>query len=320
MKNKVTDLSGKTVVITGGAGFIGSHVVKLLLQKDIKVIVVDIELKKNSFFLREKLHKQSILEICDVRDRKGIFEIFRKYMPDYVIHFAATTLVTDAYALPHDAIETNVMGTVNILEAVRTISKSKGVLVASSDKAYGKTTVKYTENTALKGDHPYDVSKSSADLISQAYFKTYNLPVVVTRFGNVYGEGDIHFERLIPGICEAVIKNKPLMIRSDGKFVRDYVYVKDIANGCLHLLERIVEVKGEAFNFSSEDNLTVLKTIAIAEKILNRKILYKILNNTKNEIPYQHLDDSKVRELGWKNTHTLDSTMRGILQWYETIL
>ncbi|EKD86451.1 MAG: NAD dependent epimerase/dehydratase family [uncultured bacterium] len=196
----------------------------------------------------------------------------------------------------------------------------KGVIVASSDKAYGKTEKPYTEETPLKGDHPYDVSKSSADLISQTYFKTYNLPVVITRFGNVYGEGDLHMDRIIPGICEALIRDETFVIRSNGKYVRDYLYVKDVVDGYLLLANSLEKTIGEAYNFSSSDKLSVLELIKLAEKVFGKKIKYVIKNNAKNEIPYQHLNDQKIRSLGWKNEYTLEKALPGVLDWYSKIL
>ena len=212
------------------------------------------------------------------------------------------------------------MGTVNILEAVRRNKKIKGIIAASSDKAYGKSQKAYTEESPLRGDHPYDVSKSSMDLICQSYFATYNLPIAITRFGNVYGEGDLHFDRIIPGICKTVIKNEVLDIRSDGTYIRVYLYVKDVVNGCITLLESIDTIHGEAFNFSSKDNLSVVDVIKKAEQILGVKIPYKILDIAKNEIPYQHLNDAKIRSLGWRSKYSLSKTLLSIMEWYRVIL
>ncbi|MCL4415603.1 MAG: NAD-dependent epimerase/dehydratase family protein [Actinobacteria bacterium] len=175
----------------------------------------------------------------------------------------------------------------------------------------------YTEESPLRGDHPYDVSKSSMDLICQTYYKTYGTPVVITRFGNVYGEGDLNYSRIIPGICEAILKKKILNLRSDGNYIRDYLYVKDVVDGYIFLLKNIEKVKGEAFNFSSKDSLSVLDLIKKTEKILNIKIKYKILNNAKNEIPYQHLNDKKIRNLGWENNHSLENALIDVLEWYK---
>ena len=154
-------------------------------------------------------------------------------------------------------------------------------------------------------------------LIAQTYYKTYGLPVVVTRFGNVYGEGDLHLNRIIPGICEAIVKDKLLLIRSNGKYIRDYIYVKDVVNGYIFLLRNIKKTVGEAFNFSSRDTFSVLELIRHVEKIFKKKIPYKILNNAKNEIPYQHLNDKKIKKIGWKQNYSIRKTAKSILTWYS---
>ena len=310
-------LAGKTILVTGGAGFIGGHLVEELLKGGASLIVIDIELNPRSNFILNKLDKKVELELVDIRDREKVLKVFTKYNPDYVFHLAAEPIVKEAYTNPHKTFETNIMGTVNVLEAARINGKVKGIIVASSDKAYGKTDKAYTEESPLRADHPYDVSKTCADLISQAYFATYGLPVVVTRFGNVYGEGDLHFGRIIPDICESIIKKKVLRIRSDGTYVRDYIYVKDVVNGYSLLLKNIDRIHGEAFNFASLDNLSVLEVIKKSEKSIGVKINYEILDIAKNEIPYQHLDDTKVKKLGWKNKYNLENTLKKVYSWYK---
>ncbi len=310
----------KSVLVTGGAGFIGSHVVELLLNKNYKIIVADIQKPGKTYFFLRQLETKVDYRCIDIANQKSIQSLFADGQPDYVFHLAALSTVGEAYENPRKAFQINIMGTVNILEECRKNMGIKGIIVASSDKAYGKTKETYTEDSPLKGDHPYDVSKSSEDLIAQTYHKTYGLPVIVTRFGNVYGEGDLHFDRIIPGICKAVITGRPLAIRSDGTYVRDYVYVKDVAFGYIFLMEKSGEVKGEVFNFSSNDTYSVRNLIEIAEKSLGVTIPYKILNTAKNEIPYQHLDDVKVRKLGWRNKFTLELTIKSIIEWYRSIV
>ena len=144
-------------------------------------------------------------------------------------------------------------------------------------------------------------------------------PVIVTRFGNVYGEGDFHFGRIIPDICKAVIKSETLLLRSDGTYVRDYLYVGDVVDGYIFLMKNLNKTIGEAFNFSSKDTLSVLALVKKAEKILNTKIKYKILNTAKNEIPYQHLKDKKIKKLGWKSNFGLENTLEKVLIWYKNI-
>lgn len=313
-------LKEKKIIVTGGTGFIGSHLVEQLVNLGADVLVIDIVRHKSSYFATQKLQKKVTLKLIDIAEREKIKKLFQKFQPNYVFHLAAEAIVEAAYEDPFRTFQTNVMGTVSILEASRTVKSLKGVIVASSDKAYGKTKEAYTEKSPLQGDHPYDVSKSATDLIAQTYFKTYGLPVVVTRFGNVYGEGDLHMNRIIPGICEAIIKNKQLLIRSNGKYVRDYLYVNDVVDGYLFLLKNIKNIQGEAFNFSSKDTLSVVDLIKKAEKILKTDIPYKILNTAKNEIPYQHLDDRKVKKLGWKNVYTLQDSFPKVISWYTEIL
>lgn len=313
-------VKGKTILVTGGAGFIGSHLVKELIKRKAKVIVVDIVIHPQSFFLSEKLKQEVIYKNIDIRNKEKVSRFFIKTKPDYVFHLAAEPIVGVSYKNPYDTFMTNVIGTVNILEAVRKVKNTKAIIVASSDKAYGKTEKPYAEDSPLHGDHPYDVSKSCTDLIAQTYYRTYKLPVIITRFGNVYGEGDIHFERIIPGICKSVIQNQRLDIRSDGTYIRDYIYVKDVAYAYLFLLEKHKGIIGEAFNFSSNDTFSVLKLINKLESVMNTRIPYKILNNAKNEIPYQHLEDSKIKKLGWKNRYAMEQTIPDILSWYRKVL
>lgn len=319
VKNK---FAGKNVLVTGGTGFVGSHLVEELVNLGARVITTFEYRDPNSYFEMKGFNEKVIMAQVDIANFEGIMDLVTKFEVDYIFHLAAQAIVTTAYANPLKTIKSNVIGTTNVLESARLYPKVKAVVVASSDKAYGKLDAgkyTYTEIDPLRGDHPYDVSKSATDLISKMYFKTYNVPVVVTRFGNIYGEGDNNFSRIIPAIMLAIIKNETLELRSDGKAVRDYLYVKDVVNGYLMLAEKINEVKGEAFNFGSDDTLSVIELIEEFEKALRIKVPYKVLNITKNEIPYQSLSYSKIRRLGWKNQENIMDTAKGILAWYKDI-
>ena len=306
-----THFSSARILVTGGTGLIGSHLVEELLKHDVKIVVPFRHTRKKSYLFTQHLDRKITLEKVDITNKKKLSQLVSSYKVDYIFHLAAQTTVVNAFLNPYHTLKNNILGTVHILEAAKQHKHVRGVIVASSDKAYGKTKKAYTEESPLKGDHPYDVSKSSADLITQMYFKTYNLPVVVTRFGNVYGEGDLNFDRIIPGICRAIITNKALDIRSDGTYV---------ARGYVTLLHNIDQIHGEAFNFSSKETFSVLELIEKVEYILGINVSHAIQNSAHNEIPFQHLDDKKIRKLGWKNNNDLNSAIKKILQWYSAIV
>ncbi|MFZ5845323.1 MAG: NAD-dependent epimerase/dehydratase family protein [Patescibacteria group bacterium] len=313
-------LTGKNILVTGGTGFVGSHLVEALLDGGARVVVPYRSLDPFSYFATQKLGDRVIMAIGDLKDFNRIFDIIVKYEIEYIFHLAAQAIVTTAYHDPLETIAANVLGTTHVLEAARRYPGIKGVLVASSDKAYGKSSRAYREDDPLRGDHPYEASKAAADLIALAYFKTYNLPVVVTRFGNIYGPGDLNFNRIIPGIMKTLNTGETLVLRSDGTYKRDYVYVKDVVSGYLFLLEKIDKTKGEAFNLSSDDNLSVIDLIKKAEKVLAKKIPYKIANTAINEIPYQHLEYSKIRKLGWRPRFNLSLGLHETYGWYKKTL
>ena len=313
-------LIGKHILVTGGTGFVGSHLVKALVARHARVVVPFRALDPRSYFATEKLSNKATLVSCDLKDKERVFDIVSKYEIEYMFHLAAQAIVTTAFENPVETIESNVLGTTYIAEAARRFSHVKGVIVESSDKSYGKSKKPSIETDPLRGDHPYEVSKSSMDLIANAYAKTYHVPLVITRFGNIYGEGDLNFSRIIPGIMKAVITKETLVLRSDGSYVRDYIYVDDVVSGYLFLLNRMDTVKGEAFNLSSDMSYSVVDLLKKTMRVLKRKIPYRIENSAENEIPYQHLNRDKITGLGWKPTHTLRDTLPQIFRWYKSVL
>ncbi len=314
-------LSGKNILVTGGAGLVGGHLVEKLLSLGARVFVLDIIVKPKSYFESQRLQEKAKLILQDVRDCAKLKEIVLAENISYIFHLAAQAIVPLAFEDPVLTLDTNIMGTVNVLEAARLIPSIKAVIVASSDKAYGKDCDDATEDQALFGDHPYDVSKSAADLICTAYFKTYGIPVTVSRFGNIFGPGDLNFNRIIPGMIKAAINNEVLELRSDGSFKRDYVYVKDVVDGYVCLAEQIDRSKGEAFNLSSGFNFSVLSLIEKISKVIGQKIEYKIMNNQKNEIPEQSLNFDKVEKvLGWKPKYNFEEGVLETYSWYKEYL
>jgi len=311
----------KNILVTGGTGFVGSHLAEELVKQKANVVTTFISNSPRSYFFTRGLHKKVKMALVDIEDFEKIYDLIVKNNIEIIFHLGAQALVESAYYNPKRTLSTNIMGTVNILETARLYPKVKAVIVASSDKAYGKgLNEKYKETDPLRGDHPYEVSKSAADLIVTSYFKTYKLPVVTTRFGNIYGEGDLNFSRIIPGIMKSVVSSQELEIRSNGKYVRDYLYVKDVVSGYLLLANNIEAAKGQAFNFGSDETLSVVEVIKICEKVLKKKVKYRILNTAKNEIPFQSLDFSKVKKtLGWNPRYGIKKEIIKIKKWYENI-
>lgn len=258
----------------------------------------------------------------ELEDFPLVLRALNEYEIDSVFHLGAQTIVGTANRSALSTFEANIKGTWCLLEAARLAGpRIERVLVASSDKAYGEhEKLPYTEDAPLQGRHPYDVSKSCADLISLSYFHTYRTPVAVTRCGNLYGGGDLNFNRLIPGTIRSALRDESPLIRSDGTFVRDYFYVRDAVDAYLQLAERVPEsgFAGEAFNFGTE---TPLSVIEMAERVLGaigKSLPLTIQNQASNEIPRQYLDCTKARQrLSWRPTHTLEASLIETVEWYR---
>ena len=312
----------RPVLVTGGTGLLGSWLVGRLagVGADITCLVRDwvpqSELIKSGLFSQVKVVRG------DVRDIRVLDRILSEYEIDTVFHLAAQTIVTIANRNPLLTLESNIAGTWNLLEACRRNTRVKQIIVASSDKAYGdQEDLPYDENTPLQGQHPYDVSKSCADLVSHMYAKSFELPVCVTRCGNFYGGGDLNWNRIIPGTVRSVLRGQAPIIRSDGKFIRDYFYVEDGANAYMVLAQLMAEkpeLKGEAFNFSNELQVSVLDLVEKILKLMKSDLQPVILNEASNEIRHQYLSAAKARKkLNWKPLFTLDEGLDKTIKWYQ---
>lgn len=313
---------GKNVFLTGASGMVGGHIAQKLVSCNANVIALARSRDPKAYFYSEKLDKKIVLAYGDLKDFQRICDILTRYEIETILHLGAQPIVGTALINPIETFRTNVEGTVNILEGARKSPLVKQVVVASSDKAYGKSAkLPYTEDMALRGDAPYEVSKSCADLISLSYAETYNMPITVTRFGNIYGPGDLNFNRIVPGAIRAGLADSVLDIRSDGKMIREYLYVEDVANGYLMLAENIKKTKGEAFNFSSGERLMVMEVVEKIGKMMRKKIKTKILNIAKNEIYEQYLSSNKVRKLlGWKAEYNFEKGLKVTIPWYKQLL
>ncbi len=311
--------------VTGGTGLVGSWLVKRLVKSGADVVCLVRDWIPQSELVRSGLIEKVKVVRGDVRDREVLERALGEYEIDTVIHLAAQTIVTIANRNPLSTFETNIAGTWNVLEAARRSPKVKQLVMASSDKAYGdQETLPYDEKTPLQGQHPYDVSKSAADLIASAYAKSYDLPVVITRCGNFYGGGDLNWNRIIPGAIRSILRGQRPVIRSDGQYIRDYFYVEDGAAAYMLLAEQLAanrSLVGESFNFSNETQVTVLEIVQKILHSMGSDLKPEILNEASNEIRRQYLSAEKARRLlDWKPLFNLDEALKLTIDWYKDFL
>jgi len=315
----------RSVFVTGCTGLLGSWMTQELVNRGAKVVGLVRDWVPQSRLFTEGLSQKIVTVYGRVEDIATLERTLSEYEIDTVFHLAAQTIVGVANREPLGTFEANIKGTWNLLEACRRVGGVSRIVVASSDKAYGDQEIlPYDETTPLQGEHPYDVSKSCADLICRTYFVSYNLPVCVTRCGNFYGGGDLNFNRIVPGTIRSILRGERPIIRSDGSYIRDYFYVKDGVLAYLHLAEQMErqEIWGEAFNFSNELQITVLELVEKIIGLMDRKDLEAlILNQVKNEIIHQYLSAQKARRLlNWEPEYSLDEALKETIDWYRRFL
>lgn len=312
----------KRVLVTGATGLVGSWLIQRLLNEGASVTALILDSDPLSELFRSgNISKISVVN-GDLADYSAVNRSVVNLENEYIFHLGAQTIVGTALINPVDTFISNIQGTWNVLEATRN-SKGlvKSVMVASSDKAYGTAkTLPYSESMPLHGVGPYDVSKSCTDLIAQSYGKTYQLPIVIARCGNIYGGGDLNWSRIVPGSMRSLLSDQTPIIRSNGKFIRDYIYVEDAVDAYMHMADAASATKilGEAYNFSRNEPISVLEIYrAISEEVKEKYIAPKVLDSVKSEIINQYLDSTKAREeLGWVSKISLTEGLRRTHQWY----
>jgi CDP-glucose 4,6-dehydratase len=316
----------RNVFVTGASGLLGSALTEELVRRGANVVCLLRDWVPDSRLISGGLLSRVRVVQGSLEDLAVLLRAINEHEIDTVFHLGAQTIVGTANRSPLSTFEANIRGTWNLLEACRICPRLvERVVVASSDKAYGAhERLPYTEDVPLQGRHPYDVSKSCADLISLSYHHTFGTPVAVTRCGNLFGAGDLNFNRLIPGTIRSALRGEPPVVRSDGTFVRDYFYALDAVDAYLQLAERMPaeEFNGQAFNFGTETPLSVLELVERILRIMGREHLQPVvLNQAAHEIPHQFLDCSKARRLmGWRPTRTLDQALRETVEWYGAYL
>lgn len=315
----------RSTLVTGAAGLVGSWLVRRLLDLGASPVCLVRDWVPQSELVRARLIERVRVVSGDVRYHALLERVLGEYEIDTVIHLAAQTIVPIANRNPISTFETNVAGTWALLEACRRSPAVKQIVVASSDKAYGdQDELPYDEETPLRGRHPYDVSKSCADLIAQTYATTYGLPVAITRCGNFYGGGDLNWNRIVPGTIRSILRNERPVIRSDGKGIRDYFYVEDGAAAYTLLAERLAAdpgLRGQAFNFSNESPITALELVQQILALMGSNLEPDIRNEASNEIRHQYLSAAKARALlRWSPEFDLQRGLAKTIRWYQELL
>jgi CDP-glucose 4,6-dehydratase len=312
----------RPVFVTGATGLVGGWLVKRLLEAGADVVCLVRDWVPQSELVRIRLMERVKVVRGDVCDQTLLERALGEYEIDTVIHLAAQTIVGVANRNPVATFQTNIQGTWSLLEACRRSPQVRQIVVASSDKAYGdQEALPYTEEAPLQGRHPYDVSKSCADLIAHTYAHSFGLPVVITRCGNFYGGGDLNWNRIVPGTIRSILRGQRPVIRSDGNYIRDYFYVEDGAAAYMLLAERLAEnpaLRGEAFNFSNELQMTVLELVQEILRRMGSALTPEIRCEASNEIRHQYLSAEKARRvLGWRPLFTLDEGLERTIAWYR---
>ncbi len=316
----------RNVFVTGASGLLGSWLVEELIGQGANAVCLIRDWVPGSRLLDAGILDRATIVRGELEDYLLLLRALNEYEIDSVFHLGAQTIVGTSHRSALSTFEANVRGTWNLMEACRSNSrKLERIVIASSDKAYGShSRLPYTEDMPLRGQYPYDVSKSCAELISFSYYHTYQLPIAVTRCGNLFGGGDLNFNRLIPGTIRSALNDKSPIIRSDGKFIRDYFYVRDAVNAYITLAERLPDedFKGEAFNFGNEDPLSVMGLVNLVLGLMEKSNLEpRVLNEATHEIYAQYLDCTKAKQmLNWQPKFTIEDGLNETITWYQQYL
>ncbi len=314
----------RSVLVTGGTGMVGSWLVKALLETGARVAVLVLDADPQSELYRSgDIQRVSVVSGA-LEDIAALERAVAIHAADTVFHLGAQTIVGTAHRAPLVTFEANIRGTYNLLEACRRqAGLVRRLIVASSDKAYGEQVLPYVETAPLQGRHPYEVSKSCADLLAQCYHHTYGLPVAIARCGNIYGGGDLNWSRIVPGTIRDFLNGRRPVIRSDGQSKRDYLYVKDVVRAYLLLAGALEKpgVAGRAFNFGDESPLTVLQMVAHLQRLMGCEALEPtVRNDARGELADQWLSAALARDvLGWQPRFTIDTGLRETIAWYRTL-
>jgi CDP-glucose 4,6-dehydratase len=322
----------KKVFITGINGFIGGNLTKSLLAHGATVYGLIRNEKRDSFLYIENLADKVCLIRGELTDKELMTRIISEEQINIVFHLAAQVEVGVGITNPYLTFETNIRGTYTLLESVRICPKTiEAFVVASSDKAYGsypKDQMPYKEDYPLRPRYPYDISKACADLIAQAYAtELYKLPVVITRFSNIYGPGQLNFSAIMPDAITSALGYTKFVPRGNGKMVRDFIYVEDVVNLYLRIGESLAsnpdKIRGEIFNAGTNSPISVKEVLeaiyTIAQNPQDLDVVISLMKDKKTagEIDCQYMDYKKVYQyFYWKPKYTFKEGLKKTIQWY----
>jgi CDP-glucose 4,6-dehydratase len=305
----------RRVFVTGATGLVGQWLTRALIAKGANLVLL---VRDGVPVMFDFAHSCNIIR-GDVTDQPLMERILNEYDVEAIYHLAAMSIVQYGNELPREAYRTNVLGTVSLLEAARNVKPGARIAIASSDKAYGEADhLPYTEDTPLRGRNPYDCSKTCQDLIAQSYQLTQGLNVAISRCGNIYGGGDLNWNRLIPNTIRRLIRGDAPVVYGTGDETRDLFYVEDVVAAYLTLIER--NASGP-YNFSTGEELTVRSVIETICRLMDKPVHYQTLNQMRGQIPNQVLDSTRARtELGWQPLYSLEDGLRLTIEWYREYL
>jgi CDP-glucose 4,6-dehydratase len=317
------ELTGRSVLVTGAYGLLGSWLVSALLDAGANVVAVRRDDTAISPLELTGLAERVNVVHGDICAEGLVARALNEYDVDSVFHLAAQTLVRTANRGPQATFETNIRGTWTVLEACR-LHGTERVIVASSDKAYGPhAELPYREDFALQPRYPYDVSKAAADLLARSYWHTWQLPVAVTRFANLYGGGDTNRSRLVPEAVTAALAGRAPVLRSDGSPERDFLYVEDAVAAYLAIWDALAPAQGaagEAFNAGGGRPHRVLDVVELVCRLADTGVSPDVqgAGTPAGEIDRQWVDYSKLKGLtGWEPRVDLEEGLRRTLEWHR---
>jgi CDP-glucose 4,6-dehydratase len=316
----------KSVLITGISGFLGAHLAEILTNKGAHVVGIVHDLKKNNYLGIKGLDKR--IDVCqaNILNHNRMREIITNYDIKYIFHCAAESIVQKCTVDPLGVFNTNIMGTVSLLEAARVVGGVEGIMCMESDKTYGSFDSKdlpYKEDQAIKPTNVYEVSKACTGLVAHAYSNNYSLPIFTIRGANLYGPGDMSISRLIPGSIMRVLRGEPPIVYSGvADYIREFIYVEDAANAIIQLMEKIDKTKLHAINLGSGYKYNIKSIVELICSMLNTDYKPKIIEKDPvfKEIEEQYLDLTKLKSfLPDFEPRELHEGLKKTISWYKEL-